>query len=39
VFQGFPTQRLALPSGPFEADCNFVVRDKKLRLPSMVVGA
>lgn len=38
-FQGFPTQTLALASGGFEADCNFVVRDKKGRLPTMVVGS
>jgi len=38
-FQGFPTQTLHLASGPFEADVNFVVRDKKLRLPSVVIGA
>jgi hypothetical protein len=38
-FQGYPTQTLHLASGPFEVDCNFVVRDKKLRLPKMVVGA
>ena len=38
-FQGFPTQTLLLPSVKFAADCNFVVRDKKLRLPTMVVGA
>lgn len=38
-FQAYPTQTLPLASGPFEADVNFVVRDKKLRLPTMVVGA
>lgn len=39
VYQAYPTQQLALPSGRFAADCNFVVRDKKMRLPSMVLGA
>jgi hypothetical protein len=38
-FQLFPTQTLRLASGPFAADVNFVCRDKKLRLPSMVLGA
>jgi len=37
-FQMYPTQTLRLASGPFAADVNFVCRDKKLRLPSMVVG-
>lgn len=37
-FQAFPTQKLALASGPFAADVNFVTMDKKMRLPSMVVG-
>ena len=36
--QAFPTQTLNLPSGSFAVDCNFVTRDKKMRLPSMVVG-
>lgn len=36
--QAYPTQVLHLASGPFEADFNWIVRDKKLRLPAMVVG-
>lgn len=38
-FQLFPTQSLRLASGPFAADVNCVCRDKKNRLPTMVVGA
>ena len=37
--QAYPSQTIQLASGPFQVDLNFVVRDKKLRLPSMVVGA
>ena len=34
--QAYPTQVLHLPSGPFEADVDWVFRDKKMRLPTMV---
>lgn len=37
--QLYPTQTLRLASGPFAVDVNVVARDKKLRLPSMAVGA
>jgi hypothetical protein len=38
LWQGYPTQTLILPTGPWQADVDFVTRDKKGRLPTMVIA-
>jgi hypothetical protein len=38
MWQAFPTQTLHLPSGAFQVDVDFVCKDKRGRLPTMVVA-